>query len=109
MRRAALYCLLISGSLAVTIAATARNLGGDVSFGRRTAITQCGICHQLNSTQPRRLRSVWSFEDIANTPSTTAISLRAFLRSNHRRMPNFILSRRETDDVIAYVLSLKRR
>jgi hypothetical protein len=31
-----------------------------------------------------------------------------FLRSPHRNMPNLILSEAESDDVIAYILSLKK-
>jgi len=49
-------------------------------------------------------------EDIANRPSTAALSLKEFLRSPHKgRMPNFLLSRADTDDVIAYILSLKQK
>jgi hypothetical protein len=50
-----------------------------------------------------------SFIAIANMPSTTALSLKVFLRSNHNRMPNFIMSNADTDDVINYILSLKQR
>ena len=46
---------------------------------------------------------------IANLPSTTALSLRVFLQSSHRTMPNLIIGRADTDDLIAYILSLKRR
>jgi hypothetical protein len=50
-----------------------------------------------------------NFEDIANLPSTTALSLKVFLRSNHNQMLNFIFSDPEADNVIAFILSLKRR
>ena len=30
-----------------------------------------------------------------------------FLRSNHKEMPNLIISNSDTDDLIAYILSLK--
>jgi hypothetical protein len=40
----------------------------------------------------------------------SSLSLKDFLGSRHKkRMPNFILSRADTDDVIAYILSLKRK
>jgi hypothetical protein len=58
----------------------------------------------VKAESPRRLG-----KDIANLRSTTAISLKAFLRSNHSNMPNFIISSADTDDVIAYILSLKRK
>ena len=41
-------------------------------------------------------------------PSTTALSLKVFLRSNHNEMPNLIIPDSETDDLIAYILSLKQ-
>ena len=50
-----------------------------------------------------------ALEDIANRPSTTALSLKEFLGSRHKRMSDFILSRADADDVIAYILSLKRK
>jgi len=40
-------------------------------------------------------------------PSTTALSLKVFLRSSHNKMPNLIISDPDTDDLIAYILSLK--
>ena len=33
--------------------------------------------------------------------------LRVFLRTPHRDMPNFILAEEETDNIIAYIHSLK--
>ena len=51
--------------------------------------------------------AVPSFRAIAAMPSTTALSLRVFLQTPHGRMPDFALSRNETDDVIAYILSLR--
>jgi hypothetical protein len=49
-----------------------------------------------------------SFQSIADLPSTTGISLNAFLHSNHRNMPDFAVSSAESDDLIAYILSLKK-
>ena len=42
-------------------------------------------------------------------PSTTELSLKVFLRSSHKSMPNFILQPEETDDIVAYILSLRRK
>ena len=49
------------------------------------------------------------FAEVANLPSTTALSLRVFLQSNHKEMPNFNLKPAEADDIIIYILSLKRQ
>ena len=40
-------------------------------------------------------------------PSTTAMSLHAFLQTPHPRMPNYILSAGEIDAVSSYILSMK--
>ena len=82
---------------------------GSISSGHQIAITICGNCHDdpassQNAAIGPKLR------DIANQPSTTALSLKAFLGSRHRkRMPNFILSRTDTNDLISYILSLKAK
>ena len=40
--------------------------------------------------------------------STTSMSLRVFLQSPHGNMPDYRLSREQIDDVVAYILSLRR-
>jgi hypothetical protein len=45
---------------------------------------------------------------VAARPSTTAPGLRAFLQTPHLRMPDFALTADQTDDAIAYILSLRR-
>jgi len=50
-----------------------------------------------------------SFQSIAYQPSTTGISLNVFLHSNHNNMPDFIVSSAESNDLIAYILSLKNK
>ena len=49
------------------------------------------------------------FAAIANVPSTTAVSLKVFLQTSHKNMPNFILQPEEADNIVAYILSLKRK
>jgi hypothetical protein len=49
-----------------------------------------------------------SFQSIADLPSTTGLSLNVFLHSSHKKMPNLVLSHADSDNVIAYILSLKR-
>ena len=53
--------------------------------------------------------AVPTFPGVARMPSTMAMSLRVFLQTPHSLMPNMQLSRAETDDVIAYILSLRAR
>jgi mono/diheme cytochrome c family protein len=101
MARLALIILMLTLSLS----ATAQSVGGNPLIGRQTATTLCVPCHQIGETHRD---GPPSFVDIANMPSTTALSLKVFLRSNHRRMPNLIIPDSETDDLIAYILNLKQ-
>jgi hypothetical protein len=48
-----------------------------------------------------------AFSAVAAMPSTTARSLNVFLRTSHPTMPNLMLTNTETEDVIAYILSLR--
>ena len=67
----------------------------------------CAEYHRLEPTAPGA--SVPDLTEVANLPSTTALSLKVFLQSSHKDMPNLILKPAEADDIIAYILSLKRR
>src|SRR4029453_15267171 len=49
------------------------------------------------------VEGVPTFFAVANDPSTTDTSLRVFLVSPHVVMPNFMLTRKETDEIIAYI------
>ena len=79
------------------------------SAGRQVAMEICSSCHRVADGQLSPVQNAASFIDIANMPSTTALSLKVFLRSNHERMPNFIISNSDADDVVDYILSLKQR
>ncbi len=82
---------------------------GNISSGHQIATAICGNCHE-DPASPRKTTVGPKLADIANLPSTTALSLKEFLRSRHKnRMPNFLLSRAHTNDVVAYILSLKRK
>jgi mono/diheme cytochrome c family protein len=80
-----------------------------ISSGRQIAAKICGNCHEISPTMSPKTAVGPRFDDIANLPSTTALSLKVFLRSSHKRMRNLTLSGADSDDVIAYILSLKRR
>jgi mono/diheme cytochrome c family protein len=111
MTRIVLLCVVatvLSGTQSPAVAQLAQPLeGGSISSGRQIATTICSSCHEVMPTASGRTAVAPDFEDIANLPSTTALSLKVFLRSNHSNMPNFIISSADTDDVIAYILSLK--
>jgi hypothetical protein len=41
-------------------------------------------------------------------PSTTALSLKVFLNSSHTNMPNVIIQPSDADEIVHYILGLKR-
>ena len=96
---------LVVASLAVPASALAQPIAGNPTSGRQGATTIYSSCHQVIGGTRRD--GPLSFVDIANMPSTTALSLKVFLRSSHNKMPNLIISDPDTDDLIAYILSLK--
>lgn len=91
-------------------AAHAQIATGDPVSGHRIADTWCGNCHVVSrSPGSTTTDTAPTFESIARMPSTTTLSLRAFLQTPHRSMPDYQLSRTDLDDVIAYILSLRGR
>jgi mono/diheme cytochrome c family protein len=86
----------------------AQNLPGDAAAGRALAIQTCAGCHAVAQDQRRpALDGVPAFLTLARDPAITELSLRAFLQTPHARMPSIMLSRREIDDVISYILSMR--
>ena len=83
---------------------------GDAASGLAFARRVCGICHLLRagetvSPDP----DAPPFPVIAQVPGMTALALTVSLQSAHRKMPDLALTRQEMQDVIAYILSLRRR
>ena len=108
------HCLTLLPGLvlaAVFAAGSARaQTFGDSAEGRRLATTWCSGCHQIDpQTQVLTSDSVPSFQAIAAMPSTTSMSVRAFLSTSHKVMPDFKLTDRQIDDLGNYILSLRAR
>jgi mono/diheme cytochrome c family protein len=109
---AALPALILSTLLPLAMPGTAAaQEAGDPATGGRIAAVWCANCHavaagagpaQANDAAP-------TFPAIAQRAATTSMALRAFLQTPHAAMPNYQLSHDELDDVVAYLLSLRRR
>jgi mono/diheme cytochrome c family protein len=91
--------------LTLPYSAAAQSVEGNPLIGRQVATTLCAPCHQIGQL---RGDGPPSFADVANMPSTTALSLKVFLRSSHNEMPNLIIGDSQADDLIAYILNLKQ-
>lgn len=89
-------------------AAGAQLAQDSVSAGRRLAEAWCKDCHALEATGSGRLSRAPDFVRIANRTSTTELSLKVFLRSSHREMPNLIIAPDQADDLVQFILSLRR-
>ncbi len=81
------------------------------SGGHRLAEAWCKDCHAIDATTAGTVGAASAapaFAAIANQPSTTELSLKVFLRSSHRSMPNLVIAPDQADDLVNYILSLKR-
>jgi mono/diheme cytochrome c family protein len=85
----------------------AQDQPGNAAAGLRFAEMWCSGCHPVALRIARTGGIAPDFGTIADRPGTNAQMLKAYLDSSHPLMPNFQLTREETDDVIAYILSLK--
>jgi mono/diheme cytochrome c family protein len=99
--------LLLPALLATTSNAAEQAASGDSVRGRHLALAWCSNCHALDG-EIRRSGDTPDFTAIARKPSTSAASLRAFLQTAHAGMPDWQLTRDEIEDLIAYILSLKK-
>ena len=100
--------LLFVAALLTAAQAIAQVPSGDAAAGRDLVNAQCSPCHDGEGS-PRGRRQGPSLVAVAAMPSTTSISLRAFLMTPHPSMPNYRLAPQEIDDVVTYILSLRRR
>ena len=102
-------CLFAAAIFAAQFSALAQPAEGDPASGRQLATKLCSSCHRVLPMTLSDKADPPSFQSIADLPSTTGISLNVFLHSNHKKMPNFLISSAVSNDLIAYILSLKQR
>jgi mono/diheme cytochrome c family protein len=107
MRQVFALGIVIGTTLATLQPADAQSSLGEAKSGHRLAINLCSGCHRVDSTTFGIFAA--DFAEVAKMPSTTALSLRVFLQSSHKNMPNIMLEPEQIDDVISYILSLKRK
>lgn len=108
MKRPAI--LFAALALAVTAATAWAASVGDTRAGKALAVRICHDCHVVAPNMEKPYNAAFgapSFLNLADDAAVTEFRLRRFLSTPHFRMPNIKLSEKETDDVIAYILSLK--
>lgn len=101
--------IAVSLLLAACGLAQAQAVPGNPYAGEQLARLQCAECHLLPGGQRATAGGIPSFQAMGSNPRVTALSLNAFLQTPHDRMPNIMLTRREIDDLVAYILTFKSR
>jgi mono/diheme cytochrome c family protein len=98
----------LAAAVIALVSPAAAQSPGDAAKGARLAFGICAQCHAVGrgsarSPDPMAPR----FSSVATTPGMTDMALRVWLLSAHPTMPNFVLTKDETDDLVAYIMGLK--
>lgn len=104
--------MLIVGLL-MTSPAFAAGDEGDPAAGKLVARSVCARCHDvrddISQPPPRLAGAPPAFATVAQDSAITSERLTKFLRLPHGEMNNILLTTRDTNDVISYVISLRRQ
>jgi mono/diheme cytochrome c family protein len=101
---------LVLAGLTLTVGNLRAQEVGNSDQGLRIARAVCAECHLVDKVPGEQSPNLIAptFEHIANTPGMNSTALTAALRTSHESMPNIIIKGSDLDDVIAYVLSLRK-
>lgn len=91
--------------------AQAAQPSGDAAEGKKVTEFMCKNCHDVTgSEKPKNPPGdAPAFFVVAQRPDTTFEKLHKFLGLPHGRMVNVLLTGKEVDNAVAYILSLKRK
>ncbi len=78
----------------------------DADHGELVAKRWCAACHIVAADQKQGADNVPSFASVARRPDFDAAKLAFFLLDPHPKMPNMALTRREAEDIAAYIARL---
>ena len=83
---------------------------GNVGDGLHFAQSVCAECHAVRDGERASPNAqAPSFTTIANAPGMRAMALKVWFQTPHPTMPNLKFSNQDSDNVIAYILSLRKR
>jgi mono/diheme cytochrome c family protein len=91
--------------LAASVAATPASAAGDAAEGEKIAQRWCTSCHTVGG-KPMASDKAPAFSALAADPAKSEAYLKAWISNPHPPMPNFNLSRRTIEDLVAYIRSL---
>jgi len=90
-------------------AAVAASSSGDAAAGGRSAERICSECHAVGAGEGLSPHpQAPPFQVIANARGKNEIALKVWFQVPHRSMPEFVLAEQESEDLIAYILSLRK-
>lgn len=95
--------LLASAITMLMAAHTVPAVAADIEEGRKIADAWCASCHLTSATGTD---TAPQFREIARNRSLSSNSLSRTLAAPHPAMPRLDLSRRQIDDLVAYLRSL---
>ena len=101
-----LVLVLMTGAFAT--AAVAEE-SGNAKEGLVFAQSVCAECHAVHDGERASPKAqAPSFTTVANTPGMNAMALEVWFQTPHPTMPNLKFSNEDSDNVIAYILSLRK-
>jgi mono/diheme cytochrome c family protein len=103
------YCLRLPWicSLVAAIVISTAAMAADAESGRRLAEARCVTCHLVGPGQRREVGDAPPFETIARKFAVSPELLAFAILDPHPRM-NVMLTRREAQDIAAYIGTLAR-
>ena len=100
-------CLSIALTLAASDGKANAQALSDPKAGLAVAQQVCAECHATVAGQDRSPNAkAPTFVNLAATPGMTRTALLVALTTPHAGMPMFMLTGKQRDDIIAYILSL---
>ncbi len=82
---------------------------GKVNAGLAYAEAHCASCHAIEEDYTESpVANAPTFHLLANNPEINGRALAILLRTPHREMPDLIIEQADADNIIAYILSLKK-
>ncbi len=102
-----LSCFAITLTLAALDGNANAQAVGDTKEGFAVVQQVCAECHATVAGQDRSPKAqAPTFVKLAATPGMTRTALLVALTTPHAGMPMFMLTDKQRDDIIAYILSL---
>jgi mono/diheme cytochrome c family protein len=98
----------LMGSVVTVLAISATvAFAQNIENGRRLSERWCSQCHAIGPA-PAKFNRAQSFASIAAKEKITSEMIASFLRLPHATMPNVPLSRKDAQDIAAFIMDMKK-